>query len=118
MSAATGPEPPLSVESLKQLKATETEWDEKLKQVREEGERTLARLREAADLAVREARLQADRDREAAVVAARSRIAAEADKIQEEGRRAAESIDREKSRDVRSLRSEILDAVLGPFRSR
>ncbi len=117
MSATTGPEAPLSVDSLKQLKATEIEWDEKLKRVREEGERTLSRLREAAEIAVREARLQADRDREAAVIAARSRIAAEAEKIQEEGRRAAESIDREKSRDVRSLREAVLNAVLGPFRS-
>jgi len=91
-----------SVEALKRVKSTENEA-------------TLRRLREEADGAVKAAQAEADRHRTERIEKAQAEIAAEADAIVADGRKAAESATRGEGRRTSDKKDAILDVVLGSF---
>ena len=51
-----------SIEALKRVKATETEWDTRLSAARQESEEALRRLRDDGDATVKAAETEADRE--------------------------------------------------------
>jgi len=104
-----------SVEALKRVKSTENEWDTRLSAARTENETTLRRLREEADGAVKAAQAEADRHRIERIEKAQAEIAAEADAIVADGRKAAESATRGEGRRTSDKKDAILDVVLGSF---
>ena len=106
---------PGSVEALKRVKATEAEWDARLKAARQEAEAILRRLRDDRDVAVKAAVAEADRERTARLERARAETAEEAETIVADGRRAAERAALVEGRSPADKKDAILDVVLGSF---
>jgi len=106
---------PGSVEALKRVKATETEWDARLSAARQEAEDALRRLRDEGDAAVKAAEAEAERKRTDRVERARAENAAEAEVIVADGRRAAERATHREGRRPTEMKDAILEVVLGSF---
>jgi len=106
---------PGSVEALKRVKATETEWDARLSAARQDTETTLERLRADAEAAVRAAEVESDRQRTERVERARAETATEAEALVAEGRTAAASAARGEGRRPADKKDAILGVVLGSF---
>jgi vacuolar-type H+-ATPase subunit H len=104
-----------SVEALKRVKATETEWDARLSAARQESEAMLRRLKDEADAALKAAQAEADRERTARLERARVATSAEAEQIVAEGRTAADAAARGEGRRPSEKKAAILDVVLGSF---
>jgi len=110
-----GASAPDSVEALKRVKAAEDEWDARLSATKRNVDETLTRLRAEAAAAVKEAQIDAGRDRVARVVQARTETEAEAEAILVEGRKAAEQALVGEGRRPADKKDAILDIVLGSF---
>ncbi|HKN06279.1 MAG TPA: hypothetical protein VJ021_01560 [Thermoplasmata archaeon] len=106
---------PGSVEALKRVKATETEWDARLSAARQDTETTLQRRRAEAEAAVKAAQLEADRQRTERVERARAETSTEAEAIVTEGRTAAGQAARGEGRRPVDKKDAILSVVLGSF---
>ncbi len=119
MSASSPtPAPPsatASVEVLKRIKSTESEWAQKLATAREEAAVGLARLRTESDTAIREAQQAADDRRAQSVATARLDIEREVGQILDAGRKDAEAAGRSAGKRPSDRRDAVLAAVLGPF---
>jgi vacuolar-type H+-ATPase subunit H len=102
-----------SVEALKRVKATETEWDARLKAARQEAETMLRRLRDDEDVAVKAAEAEADRERTVRLERARAQTVEEAEAIITDGHRAAERAALGEGRHPADKKDVILDVVLG-----
>jgi vacuolar-type H+-ATPase subunit H len=111
-SGAAGPG---SVEALKRVKATETEWDARLKAAREASESTLHRLRDESDAAVKAAETEGERDRAERVERARAEAAGMSAQILADGQKAAEAAARGEGRRPADKKDAILPVVLGSF---
>ncbi|MGA8275436.1 MAG: hypothetical protein WB852_03965 [Thermoplasmata archaeon] len=99
-----------SLEAVKLVKATETEWEAKIAAARKAAEASLAQLRDDAAAAVASARIEAESARVRSVETARSTADADAAKIVAEGQAAAR---RDKAgRSPSDRRDEVLAAVL------
>lgn len=101
-----------SLEAVKLVKATETEWEGKTAAARTTADAVLARLRDEAAAAVAAARADAERDRTRAVEAARSSADQEAVKIVADGEVAARRDSAGAGRRPADRRDEVLNAVL------
>jgi vacuolar-type H+-ATPase subunit H len=116
MAATTsGAAAPASVEALKRVKATETEWDTRLNAARQEAAESLRRLRDEGDAAVKAAVAEAERKRTGQVERARAEAAMEAEAIVADGRRAAERAAHGEGRRPADKKDAILEVVLGSF---
>ncbi|MGP8158693.1 MAG: hypothetical protein ACLPWO_03685 [Thermoplasmata archaeon] len=104
-----------SIEALKRVKATETEWDTRLSAARQEAEEALRRLRDDGDAAVKAAEAEADRERTVRVERARTEAAEEGEAIVADGRRAAGRAALGEGRRPADKKDSILEAVLGSF---
>ena len=102
-----------SIEALKRIKATETEWDEKLASARQETEATLRRLAEESDATVKATHAEADAARTLSVQRARSDADREAETIVAEGAKAAGAAARGAGKRPADRSAEVLAAVLG-----
>ncbi len=116
MATAAAPGADLgSIEALKRVKATETDWELKLRAARGQAEETLQRLRTDADAAVKAAQTAADADRAAKLEAARAEADREAAGIVAEGQKAAEAAARGEGKRPADKKDAILAAVLAGF---
>jgi len=106
---------PDSIQALKRVKATESEWDTRLASAKRESEAALERLRTEAAAAVRDGQTAADHDRVARVVQARTETEAQAAAILAEGKTAADDALRGEGRGPAEKRDAILAIVLGSF---
>jgi vacuolar-type H+-ATPase subunit H len=104
-----------SIEVLKRVRSTETEWDQKLVTARREAEETLARLREETQTAVKTAQSDAEVARTRALARARAEVEREVSAILSEGERAAQEAARPEGKRPQDRRDEVLARVLGPF---
>jgi vacuolar-type H+-ATPase subunit H len=102
-----------SLDAVKLVKATETEWEAKVAAARKAADAAIARLRDQAAAAVAAARVEADRDRTRAVEVARATADAEAAQIVTDGQSAAQRDSAGAGRRPADRRAEVLDAVLG-----
>jgi vacuolar-type H+-ATPase subunit H len=115
VSAPAAASPPASVEVLKRIKATETEWDGKVSEARRESEQSLARLRTENDAAIREAQADVEARRTQSIATAQLEVEREATQILDAGRRDAESVAKTAGKQPTDRREEVLAAVLGPL---
>jgi vacuolar-type H+-ATPase subunit H len=107
---------PATVEVLKRLKEVETAAESQVRLFVEEGERMLRALRSEADAAVAAARVELEKTREATLQAERAKVERDAERLLEEGRKAAESLDAKGRSLLDSRREPLLNAVLPEFR--
>ncbi|HEY1198359.1 MAG TPA: hypothetical protein VGG32_06500 [Thermoplasmata archaeon] len=114
-TTTSGAAAPGSLEALKRVKATETEWDTRLSGARQEAENTLRRLRDDGDAAVKAAEAEADRERTVRLERARTETAEETEAILADGRRAAERAAVGEGRRPVDKKDTLLDVVLGSF---
>ncbi len=113
MSAAAPSGTPLgSIDALKRVKATETDWELKLRAARGAAEETLERLRTESEATVKAAQVAADAERALAVQAARTEAERAADEILAQGTRAAEAAARGEGKRPADKKAAILAAVL------
>ena len=121
MSAANpvaAPAPPVqtaSVEVLKRIKATETEWSTKLDAARHDAEESLTRVRSERDAAIHAAQQSAEGDRAQAIQVARAEVERDVAEILKDGWRAAETAGRPDGKRPSDHRDAVIAAVLGPF---
>lgn len=117
MSASTDPANPAlgSIDALKRVKATETDWELRLRAARGAAEAETARLKEESEAAVRAAQQEAEAERTRAVQAARAEADREAEQILAEGTRAAEAAARGEGKRPADRKAEILSSVLAGF---
>jgi|GEM_PF-3364035 len=101
-----------SLEAVKLVKATETEWEARIAAAKKAADAALARLRDEAAAAVAAARADADRERSRAVESARATADLEAAKIVTDGEAAARQDSAGAGRRPSDRRDDILDAVL------
>jgi vacuolar-type H+-ATPase subunit H len=101
------------VELLKRVKATETEWDQKLRAAQHESEETLFHLRADRDAAVHSALAAADAERARALERARTEIEREVAAILAEGKTAADSAARAEGKRPADQRDRVIAIVLG-----
>ncbi len=106
-----------SIEALKRIKATETEWDAKLAAARENAEAALRRLAEESESAVRAAREEAEARHAEAVRLARAAADEEAASIVAQGRTAADAAAKPRGQGPVDRAEEVLAIVLGSFRA-
>ncbi|MGA9839785.1 MAG: hypothetical protein WBE40_03135 [Thermoplasmata archaeon] len=106
-----------SIEALKRVRATEIEWDEKLRAAKKSADEAAARLREESEAAVRAAQSAAETERARAVQEARTTADAEAAQIVSEGTEAARAASRGEGKRPVDRKNEVLDAVLSGFDS-
>ncbi len=121
MMTSGSSEPPAAssgtpVESLRRVRATEIDWEQRLTEFREEAQRVLTRLREQNEVLVRTARTEAERRREASVVAARARAEQEAQAVLSKGQAAADRIRSAPLPERQRLQSGVLELLFGEFR--
>ncbi len=114
-AAPPAPETPGSIEALKRVRATEVEWDEKLRVAKEASEAALRRLREETDATVKNVQDEVDAERTAKVLASRSDADQGAAEILAEGAQAADQAARGEGKHPADRRDEILTAVLDGF---
>ena len=110
-----GAAPTGSTETLRRVKQVETDLESKLAEARAESDRVLAGLRTEAEQAVRAAQADAEKVRDEAVHAARTRLEAEAEAIVKAGETEARSIEAGAKVDLDSLRSKLLKVALSGF---
>ena len=113
--AASSPSLEGSVELLKRVKATETEWDQALRAARSNLEETVSRLHAEADSTVRAALAAAEAERARALERARAEIDQEVATILAEGKASAESAARVEGKRPEDQRDRVIRIVLGPF---
>lgn len=119
MAASTHPAPIAppgeSIEVLKRIRATETEWDQKIAAARRESAEALARLREETVASLKAALSAAEAERVRALERARLGVEREVATILSDGERATLAAARSEGKRPRDLRDRVLAAVLGPF---
>ena len=106
-----------SFAALKRVKAVETEWAAKLAGARSQSDLELARLREESATALKAAIADADRERAAALGAARTELAGVAATIVAQGSKAAEAALRAEGKDPDEQKDRLLAVILGAFAS-
>jgi vacuolar-type H+-ATPase subunit H len=104
-----------SIDALKRVKATETDWEQKLGAARSAAEEAIARLREESETAVKGVQAAVEADRARAVQAARVEADREAAEILGDGTRAAEAAARGEGKRPSDKKGPILAAVLAGF---
>ncbi|HXY47511.1 MAG TPA: hypothetical protein VEK13_06420 [Thermoplasmata archaeon] len=102
-----------SVELLKRVKATETDWDQRLRAAQHDSEETLSRLRSDRDAAVHAAMAAADDERARALERARTEIEREVAAILAEGKATADSAARVEGKRPTDQRDRVIAIVLG-----
>jgi vacuolar-type H+-ATPase subunit H len=107
-----------SIESLRLLKEVETDAEARVQKVRADAESGLKRLKDEAEAAVHAARADANAHRESALAEARKLAEAEASKILNEGRQAAQRLEVKSTQAVSAKRDGVLGIVLGEFRGK
>jgi vacuolar-type H+-ATPase subunit H len=119
--AATAPPSPSpesrlgSIDALKHVKATEADWELKLRAARGAAEEAIARLRTESEAAVAAAQAASDAERTRAVEAARAESEREAAEILAAGARVAEAAARGEGKRPADKKDAILSAVLAGF---
>jgi vacuolar-type H+-ATPase subunit H len=106
---------PGSLEALKRVKATESEWDARLNAARQESEAILRRLRDDGDASVKATEAEADRLRSVRLEKARAETDQEAEAIVADGRSSAQRAALTEGRRPSDKKDAVLDAVLGSF---
>ena len=112
------PSPPAdagTVEILRRVKATETEWEEKLRSARAEKDAALAEARARADATVKSVGAELEAAHTQTVESAATAAAAEASAILAVGETAAARARTGAEKTTNARRDEILRAVLGEF---
>jgi vacuolar-type H+-ATPase subunit H len=104
-----------SIEALKRVKATESDWELKLRAARGAAAETIERLRNDCEAAVKAAQAAADGERARAVQAARAEADQEAAGILAEGTKVAEAAARGEGKRPADKKDKILGAVLAGF---
>src|SRR5487761_2140833 len=105
-----------SLDELKRVEDTETEWTERLRAARENADATLKRLREEAEGRIGLARTAAQQAREERMRAAQQEAEREAAKVLADGDQQVEAIVSGAGQRPDDQRDAILSAVLGEFR--
>ncbi len=104
-----------SIDALKRVKATEADWELKLRLAQVASDEALARLRTESAAAVKAAQASADAERGQAVQAARDEADREAAEILADGTRAAEVAARGEGKQPTDKKDAILAVVLAGF---
>lgn len=117
MSAATPPPGSAlgSIEALKHVKETESEWELKLRAARGVADTELERLRTESEATIKAAQEAAEAEHALAVQAARADAEREAAEILSDGTRAAEAAARGEGKRPADKKNLILAAVLAGF---
>ena len=116
-AAPPGPADTATLDALKRIKLTETEWDEKVATARREAEASLKRLKEETETRLAAARAEAEAERGRTLEKARAEADTEATAIVAEGERAAQKATEGTGKGVTARKDEILAVVLGGFQS-
>ncbi|MCI4321705.1 MAG: hypothetical protein L3K18_04650 [Thermoplasmata archaeon] len=106
-----------SIEALRRLKATEVEVEEKLRVATTAGSERLKAARAEAEETVRQARAEAERTAAMAVEAARIGLDTEVASLVKAGETEAKKVAGGSKVAVGALKSKLVDAVVGEFRS-
>jgi len=104
-----------SVAILKQVKATEAEWEAKLALARRDSEESLARLQRESNDLIEAATVAAERERADALERARQSVQAEVAQILEEGERNAAAAARTTGKRPQDRADRVIAVVLGPL---
>ncbi len=104
-----------TIDALKRIKAVEVEWDQRLAEARREAESALRRVRDETQATVAGAHSVAESDRARLVAKARAEADVEAERIVQDGAKAAADAARGEGKRPADRRPEILAAVLGAF---
>jgi len=112
---AAAPPAPSSVAVLKQVKATEEEWAERIAAARREADDALTRLRQEEEDAVKAANAAAESDRAQALDRARAVVQSEVAQILADGESAAQTAGRSTGKRPQDRRDRVLAVLLGPF---
>ena len=112
---STGPADTATIDALKRIKATETEWEEKVSAARRDAEAAFKRLREETDALLASTRTEAEAERTRVLEKTRAGSEAEASQIVAEGERAARTAAQGAGKGVSARKSEVLAVVLGGF---
>jgi vacuolar-type H+-ATPase subunit H len=104
-----------SIEALKRVKATETDWELKLRAARGAVDEALGRLQAESEAAIKAAQASAEAERTRAVQAARTEADREAEGILAEGTRAAEAAARGSGKRPADQKDALLTTVLAGF---
>lgn len=114
-AASPGGSDPESLSALKRVKATETEWAEKVAAAKTETDATLARLRDESATAIKAAIAEAEKERAAAIQTARAEAGGLAATILAQGAKAADQALRAEGKKPEERKDEVLAAILGTF---
>ncbi len=117
MSETSEPAASAGVDALRRVKATEQEWEQRLREAREGATASLERLRAETEAMVKAALAEAAARRTALVEAARDRAEREAKGIEAKGDADAAALEGSSATLPVPKRTAVLDAVLGRFRS-
>jgi vacuolar-type H+-ATPase subunit H len=104
-----------SIDALKRVKATESDWELKLRAARGAAEQALDRLRTDSEAAVKAAQVSADAERARTVQAARDEADRDAGGILAEGAKVAEAAARGEGKRPADKKDAILGAILAGF---
>ncbi len=106
-----------TIDVLKQIKATEAEWDGRVARARRESDAVLQRLRDERDATVAAAHAQAETERARTLADRRATADAEAAEIVAEGETAARAATSAAGKRPADRKDEVLRVVLGSFAS-
>ena len=106
-----------SIDALRQLKAAETSWAEKLAKAKADAETELAALKTAADEAFAKAKDVAEKARGEKVKDAKFKADVEAEGVLRDGEKEAERVSAADPAGAPGFGAKVVEAVLGPFRS-
>ncbi|MGI0130374.1 MAG: hypothetical protein ACREDE_03425 [Thermoplasmata archaeon] len=104
-----------SIDALKRVKATESDWELRLRSARGAAEEALERLRTDSEAAVKSAQVAAEGERTNAVLAARQEAERQAAEILAQGTRAAETAAHGEGKRPADQKDAILGTVLAGF---
>ncbi|MCI4320015.1 MAG: hypothetical protein L3J87_01590 [Thermoplasmata archaeon] len=119
MSEASGSAPgagDTSIDALRQLKAAETSWSEKLAKAKADAEAELTALKAAADAAYAKAKELAEKARSDRVQEAKFKADVEAESVVRDGEKEAAGLSSSDPSREPGFGAKVVDAVLGPFR--
>ena len=114
-TAAVGPADTATIDALKRIKLTETEWDEKIAAARRDAEAAGRHLKEETEARLARARTEADAERARTIDTARAAADGEAAQIVAEGERAAKAATEGAGKGVSARKNDVLAVVLSGF---
>jgi vacuolar-type H+-ATPase subunit H len=115
-STGSAPANDASLDALRQLKAAESAWSEKVAKAKADAESELAALKASAEAAVQKARADAETARAERVKDAKFKADVEAESVLRDGEKEAAKVASSDPARASGFGAQAIDAVLGAFR--